>query len=266
MEIFTFTDYFKCRNLCLKYGNKFMTLCDINEEYIIHQKHDKIFKTIFDNKEEAAKFINKTLELKNKLTKDKLEKYSSSYITRIFQNQEADIVYKIKEKDIFFLIEHQSKVDYSMPFRILMYQIEIMRSAMDISKMNTKGYKMPLVIPIVLYTGKQKWNAAKVLKEAQEMFDEEIKDEASKYNLVDINDYNKEELIEENSFYSKVFILEKAKDTKELTEALMEIMPKIKEEEKELMKRIISLILIRKIGEEKTEEILEKEERGKKIC
>ena len=48
-----------------------------------------------------------------------------------------------------------------------------------------------------------------------------------------------------------------------MAEAIEEIMPKIKKEQKDLMRRIISLILIRKIGKEKVNEILKKEEGGK---
>ena len=74
------------------------------------------------------------------------------------------VLYKIKDKNIFFLIEHQSKIDYSMPFRLLEYEVAIIRSAIDKSKIKNKSYKIPLVMPIVLYTGKQKWNANKYLE------------------------------------------------------------------------------------------------------
>ena len=81
-----------------------------------------------------------------------------------------------------------------MPYRILEYEIEIMKSAIDIRKVKNKEYKLPLVIPIVLYTGKKKWDAKRYLEESQETLDGvEIK--AGNYNLVDINDFTKEELI-----------------------------------------------------------------------
>ena len=38
-----------------------------------------------------------------------------------------------------------------MPYRILEYEIEIMKSAIDIRKVKNKEYKLPLVIPIVLF-------------------------------------------------------------------------------------------------------------------
>ena len=97
------------------------TLSDQSEQYqlVNWHEHDTIFKTVLDKKEEAIKFINKTLKLNIK--EQEIEKYNSSFINKTFQNKEADIVYKMKEKEIFYLIEHQSKIDYSMPLRILEY-------------------------------------------------------------------------------------------------------------------------------------------------
>ena len=92
---------------------------------------------MLDEKENAVAIIQKALEkMHNKNSKVKpeqinvknIEKYNSSFINKIYQNKEADIVYKLKNREIFFLIEHQSKVDYSMPKRILEYQVLIMNS------------------------------------------------------------------------------------------------------------------------------------------
>ena len=74
----------------------------------------------------------------------------------------------MKNKDVYFLIEHQSTIDYSMPFRIAEYCILIMKSAIDEKHIKNKNYKFPLVYPIVLYTGKEKWNHKKYLEENQE--------------------------------------------------------------------------------------------------
>ena len=179
-----------------------------------------------------------------------MEKYTSSFVNKIFENREADIVYKYKNKNIFFLIEHQTKIDYSMPYRILEYEIEIMKSAIDIKKVKNKEYKLPFVIPIVLYTGKKKWDAKRYLEESQETLDSvEIK--AGNYNLVDINDFTKEELLQEKTLISKMMLLEKSESTEESIEMLEKIIPNTNKEEKELLKRVISILFGEKIGEEK---------------
>ena len=212
-----------------------------------------------DKKEEAIALINQAIKIK--LKAEEIEKYTSSFVSKIFQNREADIVYKYKNKNIFFLIEHQTKIDYSMSYRILEYEIEIMKSAIDIRKVKNKEYKLPLVIPIVLYTGKKKWDAKRYLEESQETLDGvEIK--AGNYNLVDINDYTKEELLKGKTLISKMMLLEKSESTEESIEMLEKIIPNTNKEEKELLKRVISILFGEKIGEEKTKELIEKIDGG----
>ena len=210
---------------------------------------------VLDQKEEAVKFINKTLKLNIK--KEEIEKYNSSFISKTFQNKEADIVYKIKDKNIFFLIEHQSKIDYSMPFRLLEYEVAIIRSAIDKSKIKNKSYKIPLVMPIVLYTGKQKWNANKYLEKSQEKI-QGLNIKIGNYSLVDINNYTEKELLEDNTFISKMMLIEKSKNTEEIAETLEKIINKTHKEDKELLKSIIEIFLEEKIGIQKSTELIRK--------
>ena len=212
-----------------------------------------------DKKEEAIALITQAIKIK--LKAEEIEKYTSSFVSKIFQNREADIVYKYKNKNIFFLIEHQTKIDYSMPYRILEYEIEIMKSAIDIRKIKNKEYKLPLVIPIVLYTGKKKWDAKRYLEESQETLDD-VKIKAGNYNLVDIKDFTKEELLQGKTLISKMMLLEKSESTEESIEMLEKIIPNTNKEEKELLKRVISILFGEKIGEEKTKELIEKIDGG----
>lgn len=149
----------------IKYKNYFeieeTTLMEPEEIYTynIDNEHDKLFKDLLSDKEETRKFINKFLKLPEPLKQNELELYNSSYITSEYKSKEADIVYKKKDEDIFFLIEHQSTVDISMPYRIKNYAVEILRTAVDKSKIHQIDYEYPLVVAIVLYTGDKKWNA-----------------------------------------------------------------------------------------------------------
>ncbi len=96
---------------------------------------------ILEDKTQVAELINRCLKLKDKIKPKNLEIYNSSFIDQKFSNQECDIVYKKKGQQIFFLIEHQSKVDYSMPKRILKYQIAIMEMSMKNKKITQKKIK-----------------------------------------------------------------------------------------------------------------------------
>ena len=225
--------------------------------YVVNHQHDKIFRTVLDRKSDAIVLINKVLN--TQLEVQDIEKYNSSFINKVFQNREADIVYKIKDRSIFILIEHQTKVDYLMPYRILEYEVAIMQSAIDLDKIKNKESKIPLVIPIVLYTGNKKWNAKKYLEENQEKI-EGIENGLGNYNLIDINEMTEKELLEDNSFISKMMLIEKSKNTENIVEILEKIVKITKEEDKETLRRIISIILEEKIGITKAKELIEKME------
>ena len=261
-EIFTIKEYVLYKK---QYILENMALNDIEEEYqYINNAHDKIFRKAIDNKNDAIKIINRVLK-ENKVLINEIEKYSSSYISSKLENSEADVVYKIVNRDVFFLIEHQTKIDYSMPYRILKYELEIIESVLKDKKYKNKEYKYPIVIPIVLYTGCRKWNAKLDLRRAQVKWKEYIGQEFSRYNILDINDFNNEELLQENSLISKIMIIEKSKTEKELEENLDKIintMNKNKDiytqEQKEFLITIIQCVLQKKLKNKKTKGLVEK--------
>lgn len=221
----------------------------------INNEHDKIFRTVLDKKTDVSKFLNKFLGLNIKT--EELEKYNSSYIDPKFKNKEADIVYRIKDKNIFLLIEHQTKIDKIMPIRLHEYSTEIMASAMEENKYKS----IPSVIPIVLYTGKTKWKIENETIEKQQFF-KEVKLIDGEFNLIDINDFSKKELLEDDIFITKMMLVEKCKDEIEMVQALEKIENKIKEEDKSTFRRIVKEIWSLRIGTENANKILEKIEEG----
>lgn len=237
----------------------------------VNNEHDKTFRNILNNKQEAANFINKTLKLKKKITADQLEKYTCRFITNDFKDRESDVIYKIKGKKVFILIEHQTKIDYKIPYRIVEYKYEIIRSEVDVQKLGQKGYKLPVVKAIVLYTGKQKWNVKKYLEEVQEKLEGTERQKLGEYEVVDVNNFSAEELLEEKSLLSKAMLLEKARDNEEIVKYLDEIIKEINSNDevytneiKEIFATMIDKILKKKIGEEKAKELIQniKRERG----
>ena len=177
-------------------------------------------------------------------------------MTSRLENREADVVYKIRDKNIFFLIEQQTKVDYSMPFRIQEYGLEVKKSAIDIKKIKTKGYEIPVVIPIVIYTGRDKWKVSLKINETK---DERFrKVDLSKYNLIDINEYKKEDLLKSEHLIDKIFLLEKTEAGEEFIEVLKEVIERTKDEEdRKRLTTIIQTSLREKIGKEKVKKIIE---------
>ena len=229
----------------------------------IDKEHDKIIKRVFEKKKEAARFISKVLGIKIK-GKD-LIAVKNSFVTTELKYREADIVYKIKGMNVVILIEHQTRVDYRMSYRILNYQVEIMR-ANEIENPK-KEDKECLVIPIVLYTGKEKWTAKRYIREIQEKILGKGKIEKPElgtlgyYELVDIKDFNKEELLKDNGILSKILLLEKVRNTESLIKTVFEINKKIAKEtdnEKTIVHDAMKIILIRKLGEKGTDLLMEK--------
>ena len=117
----------------------------------VDKKNDKIFKKILSDEKEMAVFLCQFLKLKIK--PNELEKYKNSFITQKYKSKESDIVYKNKNKDVYYLVEQQSKIDKNMPRRILRYCDELIEEIKEERKM--KLYENPIIVPIVLYTGKK---------------------------------------------------------------------------------------------------------------
>jgi len=217
-------------------------------------------RMILDNKECAVEIINKVL--KKEVYSNEIEKYNSSYITRALKNRECDIVYKLKDKEIFFLIEHQTKIDYKMSLRMYEYSLEIIRSAIKGKKINNQKIELPAVIPIVLYTGNKKWDAPKRVSEIQAKllgYNQEI----DRYNVVDVNEYTNEELLKGKTFITKAMLLEKTKDSDELKKILREIYAKVKnKEERELLEMMTTIILGKTMKRESIEEVIKNLRKG----
>lgn len=275
MKVFNYLDYLVYKRF--KQRNE-MALYDQYEEYHyeyekirksknendddIHQPHDKIIKTVLEQKKHVAMLINRVLNIENKIHEKDIEKYKTEYINFSFKRNESDVVYKMKEREIYFLIEHQSKIDYSMPKRILEYEVEIMSEALKGIKMTIEFHKLPKVIPIVVYTGNRKWNVEKYVEECQEKLTPEDKIKLGEYYVLDVNDFTNKELEEDEMFLSKIMLLEKLETEKEITQTLERILYYEKEEENiNLLKRMIIFILKHKIGTQNREKLLKKMEK-----
>lgn len=247
MQIYTYKE-------CLPYLNQNKVMEEGETYQVRNQKHDKIFKEILDNKKEGVKLLNKYLDLK--IEEKDIEKYTRKFVLPELENRESDVIYKLKNEQIFFLIEHQTKVDYSMPFRMLEYIVEIMRSVVSREKMQNKSEKLPIVVPIVIYTGKENWKVPRLLQERQAYYGKTNLE--FKYNLVDGSKISKEELMKENSILSKAILLEKLDNPEEILEILKEITKKdLDSDEKYFINLILKYLLPEKIRENEKVEILE---------
>lgn len=260
--IFTPEDYWKYKNLLPIEDDNVKNNDKINGD--TYHYHDKIFKEILSNEEEILLLIRKYLgyDKGKEIEKDDLEKYDKEFITKKFRKREADLLYKIKEKEIFILIEHQSTVDKNMAERVTTMCLEIIESR-NIKRGIKNEY--PLIVPIVLYTGTKKWNSAFTITEKQtEMYGFPIQ-EYPRYNLIDVNEYKKEQLIQEDSRISKAMLFEKVKTKEEIKEIFTKLLKRgLTEKEKQYLIIILtySNFIKRKFTQEEIEGYKKVLERG----
>lgn len=211
----------------------------------INNIHDKSYKTLFSNKEIFLNLINHFTEneWKKDLQADQLILVDKSYILSDYEELEADIVYRTnmgnKELIFYVLLEFQSSVDYSMPIRLLFYMIEIWRDVLKEVKNETikkKDFMLPAIIPIVAYNGADKWHVPTHFKEkikGYELFGKNLLD--FEYILLDVNQYDKEELIDKQSIASAIFLLDQKIDVEEYMKriaTITKIFSNLTEEEK----------------------------------
>ena len=99
----------------------------------------------------------------------------------------------------YILLEHQSSKDNSIAYRLYKYYNLILEDSVNTNKLHTKNYKIPLITPILLYTGNKPWDLVPNLEHHQ--FDLKYNDNLSNgklsltYNFINIHDFSKEELL-----------------------------------------------------------------------
>ena len=215
-----------------------------------NSKHDKLFKIILSDKQEAVGFIKKVLNSKEDITTKNIELYNKEYITEKFEKRETDITYKIAEKNLYIIIEHQSTVDRTMPYRIQRYKMLLMNEIINKKEMKKVGYEFPRVIAIVLYTGRSKWKVEK-LEDLQRPL-EWYKEIDKEFELVDVNKYTEEELMKDELVITKAMLIEKQKDASKVRDILNKINQIVKNnpEKIKLLLEILKYILLNSKSEE----------------
>ena len=249
-EVFTYQQYLECEKEEMSIGD------NIGNYKVIggarDNKHDKIFKSILQDKKELTKFLKKYMG--HEVEPENIELCNTNHITSDYKYSDSDIICKIKGKETYYLIEQQTRVDYSMPYRMLAYSVEIIREAVRGKNTNSKDFVYPEVIPIVLYTGNNCWTAKTKFSECQRIEISEEKVIEFKYNLVDINKYEIGEILKERTKLSNALILEKCKNNEEVIKNIK----KIVEEQNEIneLKKLVKY-LYGNFEDEKIKKIIE---------
>lgn len=203
----------------------------------LKKSHDLGYKSFLKDKRTFLEFLEEFVgaDWTIGLDENEWELIDKEFIDERLKKRESDLIYKGKLKGeeviVYVLMELQSSVDYTMPIRLLFYMAaiwkEVFYNTKDIIR-ELKGFKLPPIIPIVIYNGEDKWTVARTFKEKiikSEIFEEFVCD--FQYLLFDINRTDDIMLLNNSSFISRVFYIDKDKYGKELGARLQEVAQKL---------------------------------------
>lgn len=167
----------------------------------IQNPHDKFFKETFSKVSVAKDFLNNYLpqSIMNVIDIDTLEPQKDSFINEELEEGFSDLLFKVninkREGYFYFLFEHKSYASKDIAFQLLKYMIEIWET--KIKKEGTN--ELPIIIPLVIYHGKDNWNIKTTLGEMINGYEELPKDIKKyvpnyEYLLYDISTYTDEEI------------------------------------------------------------------------
>ncbi|HFL3828471.1 TPA: Rpn family recombination-promoting nuclease/putative transposase [Clostridioides difficile] len=129
--------------------------------------HDKFFKETFGNVEIAKDFLNNYLpkNIMNVIDVNTLEPQKDSFINKELQEGFSDMLFRVninkREGYIYFLFEHKSYTSKDISLQLLKYMIEIWEAKIKKEGIN----ELPMIIPLVIYHGKDNWNIKTTLGE-----------------------------------------------------------------------------------------------------
>ena len=131
----------------------------------IHNRHDHSYKLMFSHKQMVRDlltgFVNEAWV--EQLDFSQMEQVSGTYITDELRDREDDMIWRIWWRDrwlyVYLLLEFQSSEDKHMAVRIMSY-LGLLYQDLIRQEAFTPSGKLPPVLPIVLYNGEKRWNAA----------------------------------------------------------------------------------------------------------
>jgi predicted transposase/invertase (TIGR01784 family) len=128
---------------------------------IVHSPHDKFFKSAMADIRVAKDFLKTHLPpaVQEAIDFETLALEPTSYVDESLKKVRSDILYQVKLKGgeyayLYLLCEHQSTLCPLMAFRVWQYVIKIWANYLK----QHGGERLPLVYPLVFYTGKNTYN------------------------------------------------------------------------------------------------------------
>lgn len=182
--------------------------------------HDRGYKWLLSSREIFLQLLKSFIHQPwvDEIDENEIRRADKSFITKDFLEKEADLVYEVNlhgQTVVFYiLLELQRKVDFSMPYRLLNYMSGIWQNYLNLlpqkEGIEQKDFRLPAIIPIVLYNGAQSWTAARSFREMlaeEKLFGNHLLN--FEYILLDVNRYDDAELLGLSNTIGAAFLLDK---------------------------------------------------------
>jgi predicted transposase/invertase (TIGR01784 family) len=168
---------------------------------IVNNPHDSVFKAAMADLRVAKEFFATHLPHTVLITIDlnTLKLQPNSYVDQSLKTGASDVLYKVNLKNgatafLYLLCEQQSTVDPLMPFRVWQYIINIWADYLKSIKSNK--VQLPLVYPVVFYTGTCAYSASNDIRDLiqapKELIDEVLFERT--FQFINVNQLDEEAL------------------------------------------------------------------------
>lgn len=179
-----------------------------------------------------------------------LQPVGGHYISEDLREREDDAIWRVRWGPnwlyVYLLLEFQSTVDTFMAVRILVY-VGLLYQDLIKAKALTPAGKLPPVLPIVLYNGKQTWQAA---QEVAELIDSvpgglERYRPRLQYLLIDEGRFQEEELVGLRNLAAALFRLENSRTPRDIERVLATLIEWLSTPEQSELRRAFTVWLKR---------------------
>ena len=239
--------------------------------------HDKGYKRVLKNRGVLLHMLRKYTDFAwvRDVREEDIEFVDKEFVTDYFHTYESDLICRIRRGEqeiyLFLLMELQSGMDFTMPFRLLVYMVNLweqyFRNVPE-DERERKEFRLPMVVPMVLYNGKENWTALRrfrdYLRDGEAFGEYGVNFE---YALIDVRRLAKDLILSSNTVIDNIFYLDRAKEKEDFLRAVEEMMDREAElsaEEKNLLETWFAHVLEGKFGEKEQAFIRECFQKGEK--
>jgi hypothetical protein len=189
----------------------------------IHNIKDNSFKIILGDHQLFAEFLKDFIPislLKDVLPED-IEDLTERFLPLFQNHRDSDTIKKVNLRGstplfVIAIVEHESTVNFRASFKMLQYITLVLDAwEKEVNKEHSgasdqKDFKYPPVLPVIFYDGKDTWTAERNFKDRtalSDIFSKYIP--TFEYELVDLNDHSREDLLRFNDYLSLVLLIDR---------------------------------------------------------